>query len=318
MESFEENDQSHDEQPQNEQTQGKRKLPESDEKYVLDIQPVYKMRRKSNRDNVVITQGIKRLNLDNLLPTTDRQEWDEKGGARYIVAGSSGRGKTYIMRSLIFAKKHIIPVAFVVSENEDVNNNYKKIIPNLFIATENSPEIAKNMIDRQKTACSNLPNANPLCLFVADDCMNDKKQFKDKNHIALFKSSRQLKMLYLLSCQYSLDLPPELRSNITGIFICRENRKEALEKIYRTFGGPIPDLDTFTQLIDQITTDYCALYIDLSSITDDWHSAVYWFRAFETRPEVVGEWSAVCLDAKRFADERYNPKYDPMDNILDR
>lgn len=295
----------------------KRRSDDGDEKYRLDIQPVHKARRRSQRsnDDVIIDQGIQRLNIDTIMPTDDRKMWDEKGGARYAIVGSAGKGKTFIMRSIMFAKKHFIPVACVVSENEDVNNNFKKHIPNLFIYTENTSQIAEQVINRQRIACSQLPNANPLCLFIADDCMNDKRPFRDKSHIALFKLSRQLKLLYLLSCQYSLDLGPELRNNLTGVFLCRETRQESLEKLYKTYGGPIPDLDTFKQLMEQVTTDHCALYIDLSATTDDWLSNIYWFRAFETRPEVIGDWSAVCLDAQRFAAERYNPKYDPLDKI---
>ncbi len=301
------------------QDQANRKFDEDEQSFKhgkLSIQRNPAARGSRRADNEPpIKQGIKRLELDSLLPLADRSSWTEKGGARYVVVGAPGKGKSWIIRSLMFSKSHFIPVCSVVSENEDVNHNFKQHVPDLFIFTENTPEVAEKVIRRQRIACSQLANANPLMTFVADDCMNDKKVFKHKHHVGLFKISRQLKVMYILSCQYMLDLSTELRNALTGAFICREDKLEVVEKLYKVYGGQIPSLQIFKDLLSDITTDNCCIYIDFSTTTDNWLDNVYWFRAFDTRPEVGGPWDAVCQDAKAFAEERYDKGYDPLAKI---
>lgn len=271
--------------------------------------------RRGSRQEAPIDVGIPQLNLDTLLPTQDRASWKEDGGGRYVVVGAPGTGKSWIIRALLFSKSHFIPVATCISENEDVNNNFKDHIPNLFIFTENSAKIARSILDRQRIACSQLAASNPLSTVIIDDCMNEKKVLRNPEQIRLFKISRQLKLFFILSCQYNMDLPKELRNSLTGAFICRESKSENLEVLYKTYGGPIPDMQTFKQLIQQITTDNCCLYVAFNVKTDNWRDAVFWFRAFDTRPENFGKWDAVCRDAKAYFTERYDVSYDPLAHL---
>ena len=68
---------------------------------------------------------IKELNPDMIAPVTERMDDPEYGGSKTVVIGKPGSGKSTLIASLLYAKKHIFPVAMAFSGSEDSNQHYR-------------------------------------------------------------------------------------------------------------------------------------------------------------------------------------------------
>jgi hypothetical protein len=59
-------------------------------------------------------------------------------------------------------------------------------------------------------------------------------------------NGRHYKLLFLVTMQYPLGIPPNLRCNVDYVFILRENIVKNRERIYANYAGMFPNFDTFS------------------------------------------------------------------------
>jgi len=255
----------------------------------------------------VETLRIKEMNIDQISPSTFNYTKPTQGGARTVVIGGSNTGKTTLILSLLYAKKHIFPVGMVMSGSEDTNHNFRKHLPNTFIYNGYDEKTIERFITRQKLAIAHLQN--PWSSLVIDDCTDDSKIFKRPIQNILFKRGRQLKMWYILSLQYCMDVPPAIRTSIEGTFILRDANLRNRKVLYENYASIIPDFQTFCTIMDQLTNDYTALYVQNNTPTNDWRECVFWYKA---KP-VPEDFKFGCPEYYEFHYQRYNSEYvDPI------
>lgn len=117
-----------------------------------------------------------------------------------------------------------------------------------------------------------------------------------------------------------MDVKPAIRTTIDGTFILRETNHAMRKKLYDNYGTNIPSLELFCQLLDNITNDYMALYIDNTKQSNNWQDTVYWYKPAifyhpgDDKPHPVpADFRFGCDDYWAFHYERYNPEYiDPI------
>lgn len=61
----------------------------------------------------------------------------------------------------------------------------------------------------------------------------------------VFMNGRHLNILTLITMQYALGVPPNLRTNIDYVFILRENIYANRKRIYEQYAGMFPTFDMF-------------------------------------------------------------------------
>ena len=69
-------------------------------------------------------------------------------------------------------------------------------------------------------------------------------------------------MLFIITMQYSLGIPPSLRTNVDYIFILRENIVSNRKRLYEQYAGMFPTFESFAQIMDQCTENYECLVIN--------------------------------------------------------
>lgn len=219
---------------------------------------------------------IKELNLDRILPNSESVKTD-LGGSKITIIGKPGSGKSVLIKAILKAKSHLIPVGIAVSGTESTNHFYSQLLPQAFIYDEFEGTIIEKLHKRQDFAKRYLTNS--WAVLVLDDCMKNTKDFGTPAMIGLVKNSRHWNLLSIFSNQFVLDFKPEVRSNIDGVFICREPNKANREKIWKNFASIIPTFHLFCQIMDVITTDHTCLYIDNKATSNDWQDCVFYYKA---------------------------------------
>lgn len=255
----------------------------------------------------VVELPVRELNPDIIPPCTKRMNEPDYGGSKIVVVGKPGTGKSTLIASLLYLKKHIFPIGMVMSGSEDSNGFYGRIFPGTFVYNDYEEEVIKSFIRRQKIAKQHIEVPWGVCLV--DDCTDDPALFLKPIQQGMYKRGRHWKMWYILSLQYAMDVKPVIRTNVDGIFILRDPLLKNRKTLYENYASIIPDLDTFCQLMDQLTSDYCALYIHNTTTSNDWRDCVFYYKA----DIIPKDFKFGCADYWDFHYERYNPEYvDPL------
>lgn len=249
---------------------------------------------------------IKELDPEIIPPLTKRMsDPNYHGGAKLVVVGKPGVGKSTLIKALLYSKKHVFPVGMVMSGSEDSNHAYEEFMPGTFIFNEYDEEKIKNLIKRQKLAIQHIEN--PWAVMILDDCTDDPRVFNKPLQQALYKKGRHWKLLYILSLQYAMDVKPSIRTNVDGVFIFREPLLKNRRSLYENYASIIPDFTTFCDLMDQLTDDYCCMYIHNATSSNEWTDCVFWWKA----PIVPPGWKFGCPELWEFHNARFNKNYVP-------
>jgi hypothetical protein len=204
-----------------------------------------------------------------------------------VFIGKRNTGKSFLVKDLLYYHKHV-PIGTVISATEEANPFYSEMIPSLFIHNAYTPEIVANSLKRQKMVIRKLnkdknqfgnSNIDPNAFLILDDCLYDQSWIRDENIRSLFMNGRHYKILFIITMQYALGVPPSLRTNIDYVFILRENYVSNRKRLYEHYAGMFPTFEIFCQVMDQCTEDYTCLVINNSAKSNKLEDQVFWYKA---------------------------------------
>ena len=183
--------------------------------------------------------------------------------ATVVFIGARGSGKSTAVRDVLYHHRHI-PSGIAMSGTERYTNYWSSIIPRSFIFDEFSEEaLASTMKHQQRLAPPGRPRDPAFVL--CDDVMYSKELGTNKKVREVFMNGRHCNLLFLLSLQYAMDLPPALRSNIDFVVAFREPIVENRKKLYLNFFGQVPDFHTFETILHSCTANHEALVVNKRS-----------------------------------------------------
>jgi hypothetical protein len=235
----------------------------------------------SGYDNIV-TLNVNELNLEQINPNTHNFMDKNQGGSKIVVIGKPGTGKTTLITDLLYHKKHIFPVGMIFSGTEDSNGHYSKMFPPSFVYSKLHLDKLDDYIKRQKLAKQHLKN--PWSILLLDDCTDDPRVFNNPLFQGLFKNGRHWKMLFILSLQHCMDVKPVIRTNVDCCFILRETNLKNRKSLWENYAGVIPDFSQFCDIMDQITDDFTALYINNTGQSNKLEECVFYYKPKQMKP----------------------------------
>jgi hypothetical protein len=214
----------------------------------------------------------------------------ENSGPVVVLIGRRDTGKSYLVRDLLFYQQDI-PIGTVISGTEAGNSFYSDHVPKLFIHEEYSSGIIENILKRQKQCMMQVMeemkvykkcNIDPRAFCILDDCLYDAGWTKDKLMRLLFMNGRHWKIMLIITMQYPLGIPPNLRTNIDYVFILREPYINNRKRIYENYAGMFPTFESFCQVMDQCTENYECLVIDNNVKSNKLSEQIFWYKADST------------------------------------
>ena len=242
---------------------------------------------------------------------------NENKGPVIVLIGRRDTGKSYLVRDLLYYHQDI-PIGTVISGTEAGNGFYSSHVPKLFIHDEYNTAIIENILKRQKTVIRQVrkeqeaykkSNIDPRAFVILDDCLYDATWAKDKMMRLLFMNGRHWKVMLVITMQYPLGIPPNLRTNIDYVFILREPYIANRKRIYENYAGMFPTFESFCQVMDQCTENFECLVINNNCKSNKLNEQIFWYKA---EPH-----SDFKLGSKEFWELSKNLNSDDEDEVYD-
>jgi hypothetical protein len=217
---------------------------------------------------------------------------DENKGPVIVMIGRRDTGKSYLVRDLLFHHQDI-PIGTVISGTEAGNGFYANHVPKLFIHEEYNTVLIENVLRRQKVVLKQIKKEmemykrttiDPRTFVILDDCLFDSSWTRDKMMRLLFMNGRHWKVFLIITMQYALGIPPNLRTNIDYVFILREPYLSNRKRIWENYASVFPTLDAFCSIMDQTTENYECLVINNNAKSNKLTDQIFWYKA-EPRPD---------------------------------
>jgi hypothetical protein len=238
-----------------------------------------------------------------------------------VFIGKRETGKSFLVKDLLYYHKKI-PIGTVISGTEGANKFYSNMVPNLFIHEEYTPSVIANALKRQKLVVKKMTKENstygkttinPNAFLILDDCLYDSSWIKDCNIRSLFMNGRHYKILFLITMQYALGIPPSLRTNIDYVFILRENYVSNRRKLYEHYAGMFPTFEIFCQVMDQCTEDFNCLVIHNNAKSNKLEDQVFWYKAESHKNFKIGAEEYWKHHSNNYNDNNSEDEEEPFD-----
>ena len=246
---------------------------------------------------------------------------NENKGPVVVLIGRRDTGKSFLVRDLLYYQQSI-PIGTVISGTEEGNGFYSSHVPKLFIHGEYNSGIIENVLKRQKQVLKEVKNEmetrrrsniDPRTFLILDDCMYDASWTRDKMMRLLFMNGRHWKIMLVITMQYPLGIPPNLRTNIDYVFILREPYINNRKRIYENYAGMFPTFESFCQVMDQCTENYECLVINNNAKSNKLQDQIFWYKADAHGNFKLGSkefWEI----SKNMGDPESEEIYDPIAN----
>jgi len=243
---------------------------------------------------------------------------NENQGPVIVLIGRRDTGKSFLVRDLLFYHQDI-PIGTVISGTEAGNGFYGKIVPKLFIHDEYNTAIIENILKRQKIVLKQMKkennaygrsNIDPRAFVILDDCLYDNSWAREKLMRLLFMNGRHWKIMLVITMQYPLGVPPNLRTNIDYTFILREPYLTNRRRIYENYAGMFSTFESFCQVMDQCTVNYECLVIYNNANSNKLEDQIFWYKALAHGPFKLGSKEFWEL-SKNLGSDDETEEYDP-------
>ena len=225
---------------------------------------------------------LKKFNMKNI-----KFNLDDSNGPVIVMIGRRDTGKSFLVRDMLYHHQDI-PIGTVISGTEAGNGFYGKLVPKLFIHDEYNTAIIENILKRQKIVIKQIKkektaygksSIDPRAFVILDDCLYDNTWSRDKLMRLLFMNGRHWKIMLVITMQYPLGVPPNLRTNIDYTFILREPYLTNRKRIYENFAGMFTTFESFCQVMDQCTENYECLVISNNAKSNRLEDQIFWYKA---------------------------------------
>ena len=239
--------------------------------------------------------------------------------ATICLIAKRATGKSFLVREMMYHKRNI-PTIIAISKTEKLNSFYSEFIPDSYIYSDFNTDILTRLFKRQsqiiednKVRCKDgKKKKDGSVMLIMDDCLSVKGWTRDSNILELFYNGRHSLISFILTIQYAVGIPPDLRSNFDYIFLLAEDAVSSRKKLYDHYAGMFPTFDIFQQVFNDITDNYGVMVIDNRIHSKNLTDKVFWYKAKKVPTFKVGS-----NKFKDFHTTKYDESWDKKIEIFD-
>jgi hypothetical protein len=244
------------------------------------------------------------------LPVDDYYGFEVDGNHRFLLGDFTVTHNSTLVSDILYYLQEC-PVVVCMSGTEDGNGYYSQHIHDLCIHNKFDPDVMSGIVNRQKRAVKDLnargedPKEHPEIGvgILMDDLAYDKKMMKDPSIREIFFNGRHYHIMTMLTFQYMMDMGPSYRSNVDYVFVCKENKKDNIDKLYKYFFGIFEKPADFRKVLYSCTNDFGCLVLDNTSRSNKIEDQVFWYKAKMNRKYKIGSPEMWRLWDKQLRDE---------------
>lgn len=212
------------------------------------------------------------------------------GNHKFVLGNFIVTHNSFLARDIFYHHKNI-PLGLIFSGTEEANPFFGDFIPDTFIHPEYKSDLVKSLMMRQSKKVkdakqngfqsTNGKNPSNRTFIVLDDMLADSSSWKKEKTIReIFFNGRHYNIFFILTMQYPVGIPPELRSNIDYVFIFNEPSVKNRKKLFDEYGGAlIPTFDAFCNILDSCTQNHECLVIKMSGNSVALNQQIFFYKA---------------------------------------
>lgn len=201
-----------------------------------------------------------------------------KSNTIILLVGKRGTGKSTLLADLCYHLRNKVDFAVAMSPTEDTNQALAEFVPRSTIYGDYDVSAVERIMEMQRDMWR--AGRGYECLLILDDCCYDKKILKSKVIREIFMNGRHRRMTLILSAQYVMDLPPDLRTQVDYVFALRENVRQNRERLHKQFFGFFDSYRDFAKTMDSCTANFeCMVCDNKTSKTNLITDCIKWYKA---------------------------------------
>ncbi len=231
-----------------------------------------------------------------------------------VMIAKRGSGKSWVCRALV---KHFekIPVGVIMSKSDRVDPFFCNFFPDTFIYYNYKSELIEKIIRRQEDIIEKCntkikekgKRIDTRIYLIMDDCMSQKSIWiRDQPIQLLLFEGRHSHITYVLTMQFPLGIPPELRVNFDYIFMLADDSFTNMKKLYDHYASIFPTYDMFRQTFLKLTDDHGCMVICKRSEGNNLFDKVFHYKApnIDNNDIKVG-----CYQFRKYHEKNYNDNW---------
>jgi len=239
---------------------------------------------------------------------------------RICIIAKSGSGKSWVVRDILSILNDI-PAGVVIAPTDKLTKFYDSIFPSSFIHHDFKPEILSNLLDRQdrifkknaERAKKGKELIDPRVFLVMDDLQSKKDAWiDDPSFVSIMCEGRHRAITLILVLQYSLAIPPSVRTNFNYICMLDDVTFTGRRKLYEHYASLLPKYEYFENIFNQLTENYGTMIIDNASNSRDLNERIFWYKAKVKDPFPICSTKFI-----NFHEQNYQKEDEKKRNIFD-
>ncbi len=193
-----------------------------------------------------------------------------KPGAKIVVQGHPGDGKSWVVKDIFYTFQDTYPVARVWCGSESTKPFYTGFVPPIVVEDKYGEKSFKRAIARQVRVKRDGGDARTILCF--DDVGEDSQIFNKRGSPfrLAFKNARNWGGVLVIVVVHSpTELTRLLRSTADFIFLFKSSSPQDSDDIFKFFGGAFENKQQFLQIYKATTGNHSCMVIDNSVQTGD-------------------------------------------------
>lgn len=210
--------------------------------------------------------------------------------ATVLLIGRRGSGKSTTAADIMSHHAHI-EEGICISPTDSMTGFWRNHIPPLFIHHDYDQRVTEEFLKHQHSKWTRYKNyckkagvpaeegrVDPA-FVIFDDVTYDKTFFKSKLTRQLMMNGRHYSTFVLITSQYAMDVPSDIRGQIDYVFLLKEPNRANRERLYEYFAGMFPSFHAFEEALQCCTENREVMVIDNTKQSYNVNDCVFFYKA---------------------------------------